>query len=124
MKLEEYFIRLQDGLGKVNAADEIKEELWWNSVIRELNEISRDIAEELQRETQVLHLKDGYGLPLRKSPPARLLSMEIALAHWLGWVMQEKQPNKDQPFSAPDCLCRINRAFMAGVEMSLKKKHP
>jgi hypothetical protein len=42
------------------------------------------------------------------------------LAAWLGWILNEKQPDKTKPFSAPDCFEMIQAAYDYGQKLSDK----
>ncbi len=79
--------RLENSLGKSKAPDGIQEGPWWNSVMSELNAISKECARELQSETNSIWNKGSYITGLDEAPPTRLLALEIALAGWLGWTM-------------------------------------
>ncbi len=123
MNYREYMMRVEDILGKINAADGIREDLF-GQVIRELNEISRDWAVELQKETGLSWKKDTYTLGLHKAPPTRLLGLSVALASWLGWVMHEKHGFAIRPLSAMHCWKIIEEAYMFGVKLSAEKQRP
>jgi hypothetical protein len=89
---KKYFDRLQDKIGKTHSPDKIDETLWWDVVVRELNQMSYDYARELQIETGKPYSKyytDGthaYNLSYELSPPTRLLALNLILSYWLGWL--------------------------------------
>src|SRR5438105_1705083 len=114
-------------------ADPINEESRRDDVLAELDRVSVDCAKQLQAETGSGFVKparptegvEEYILQLHEAPPTRLLGLEIGLAAWLGWVMQEK--HGDDPkrhFSSTDSLRRITDAFNHGVAMSKRKETP
>src|SRR5215469_2601051 len=77
-----------------------------NRTARELNEISKDCAMELQTETKIRN-KGDYQFGLDEWPPTRILSLILALCAWLGWIMHEKHGSREEhPFSPR--ACRIN----------------
>lgn len=82
--------RIQSVLEKIKAADKIQESPWQEVVVRELNEISKDCAKELQTETGQIGNKGDYQLGLDEWPPTRILSLMLALSAWAGWIMHEK----------------------------------
>jgi hypothetical protein len=101
VEVKEYFIRLQTALGKKNAegktsAYKINEDLWWNEVMKELNQASFDFADKLQEETGKpygKYFKDGgkaYDLNYEEAPPIRLLSQALILSYWLGYHDADK----------------------------------
>ena len=116
--------RIQSKIRVTNSADRIQENLWYEFVIKELNEISKDCATELQRETGVIWKKPDYILELHEAPPARFLALEIALASWLGWIMHEKHGENQSLFSAEDCWKRIKEAYDYGVKLSKNDQVP
>jgi hypothetical protein len=65
--------RLEDAIGvrnpstDKNCADEMDEHLWWNEVMRALNEISIESADELQEDTGKTYSKDSLLVPPAKS---------------------------------------------------------
>ena len=119
-----YMKRVQEKLGEAKAADGIREDLWLNIVVKELNEISKHCAIELQNETGAIWDKGAYQQPLYEAPPARLLALEIALASWLGWIMHEKHGEGNSSLSTNDCWRRIEEAYLYGIELSRKGETP
>jgi hypothetical protein len=87
-----YFDGLQHRIGTTHSANKILEGPWWEEVVRGLNQISYYCARELQLETAKPYSKyysDGrhaYDLPYEESPPTRLLSLNLILSYWLGWL--------------------------------------
>jgi hypothetical protein len=122
MNYESYFNRIEDAIGRHHLADRIVEEKWKESVVPELDKISRDSARELEVETGIPYLKPNYSLHYDEAPPTRLLSLEMTLAYWLGFQMNEKQPCPTQAFSASDSFRRIKEAFDLGVEKSIRSR--
>lgn len=116
--------RVEERLGEINAANGIREEPWLNTVMKELNEISKQCALELQEETGCIWNKGSYRQKLHEAPPTRLLALEIALASWLGWIMHQKHGNGDGLFSTRDCWKRIEKAYLYGVELSRADQRP
>lgn len=116
--------RIEEKIGEIKAADQIQEGPWLDIVMKELNEISRQSAIELQKETNAQWNKGSYKLGLHEAPPTRLLALEIALASWLGWIMREKHGDGDELFSAQDCWKRIENAYLYGVKLSKEKQRP
>src|SRR5436853_7629570 len=113
--------QIEEAIGEAKAADRIIEGPWFDVVMRRLNDVSLRCADELENETpDVLYKKPSYTLHYHEAPPMRLLSLELALAAWLGWMMREKQGEDGATFSARDCLRRIEEAFGCGVELSRK----
>jgi hypothetical protein len=102
-----YMERIEDKIGQKfegtdkNSADKVEEQQWLDVVIREINQISVDIAKEIQKQTTMNINKGTYTLEQHEAPFSRLLALEIGLAAWLGWILNEKAlRNKVQPFSA------------------------
>ena len=89
MDYRSYMRRIQFDLEKIKAADKIQESPW-QEVVRELNEISKDCAKELQKETGQIGNNGDYQLGLDEWPPTRILSLMLALSAWTGWIMHEK----------------------------------
>jgi hypothetical protein len=116
---------IQEIIGKEkNFADGIfNEQLWFDVVIKEINKISFEIANEIQHQTGAYVEKTDYKLDLREAPFHRLLALEIGLAAWLGWIFNEREMNKTKPFSAPDVFKMIQAAFDYGERLS-EKYHP
>lgn len=83
----------------------------------------KQVAIELQEETNVIWNKKAYTLSLHKAPPTRLLALEIVLASWLGWIMNEKHV-KTGLLSSEDCLKRIEDAYSFGINFSKQKQRP
>jgi len=125
MNYRSYMKRIESALGNIKAADKAQEIPWQEVVVRELSEISRDCAKELQTETGQIGNKGDYQLGLDQSPPTRILSLTLALSAWLGWTMHEKHgSNEEQPFSSRVCLRMIQEAFEYGVHLSVHKQIP
>ncbi|MCX5886670.1 MAG: hypothetical protein NT096_12310 [Proteobacteria bacterium] len=124
MNYRDYMKRIQEKLGESKAPDRIQEAPWLDIVIKELNDISKDCATELQREINCCWNKGSYCLDLHEAPPTRLLALEIALASWLGWIMHEKHGDGDQLFSSKDCWVRIEEAYLYGVKLSKENQRP
>lgn len=61
---------------------------------------------------------------LREAPPMRLLGLMVALAPWVGWIMNEKHGNAGKPFSAEDSFARVHGAFEEGVRLSQQNWKP
>jgi len=101
-----------------NFADGIIEEPWFDTVIREINKISADIANDVENQTGMRVKKNSHYLHLHEAPFHRLLWMEIALSAWLGWILNEKQRDKNNDFSAPHFFERIRHAFEFGEDIS------
>jgi hypothetical protein len=116
--------RIEEKIGESKAADQIQEDSWFDIVMKELNDISKEVAIELQKETGALWNKGNYKLELYETPPVRLLALEIAIASWLGWIMHEKHGDGDDLFSTQDCWKRIEEAYLYGIELSKKKQRP
>lgn len=89
MNYRKYMRRLQNALGENKAADRIKEEPWWNIVMKELNCISKDLSTELQKETGQPYYKPNYDLSYEEAPPTRLLALNIAISSWVGITMEK-----------------------------------
>ncbi len=53
MDYRDYMRRIEDKIGKANAADRIEEDLWWNIVLKELNNISSDCANKWRKRRSV-----------------------------------------------------------------------
>src|SRR5262249_17706104 len=94
MNYRVYMKRIESVLGQIRAADEAKENHWQEVVARELNEISKDCAMELQTETGQIRNKGDYQFGLDEWPPTRILSLILALCAWLGWMMHEKHSSE------------------------------
>src|SRR5947209_11961295 len=89
MDYRSYMRRIQFALEKIKDTDKIQESPW-QEVVRELNEISKHCAKELQTETGQIGNKGDYQLGLDEWPPTRILSLMLALSAWTGWIMHEK----------------------------------
>jgi len=124
MNYRNYMKRIEEKIGEIKAADRIQEDPWFGTVIKELNEISKDCSDELQKETGAIWNKYTYTLKLHEAPPTRLLTLEIALASWLGWIMHEKNGEDGKLFSAKDCWKRMEEAYWFGVQLSKEKQRP
>ena len=83
MDYRSYIKRIQAALDKIKATDEIQESPWQEVVVRELNEISKDCAKDLQTETGQISNKGNYQLGLDEWPPTRILSLMLALSAWV-----------------------------------------
>jgi hypothetical protein len=84
-----YMTRIQAKIGESKAPDGIKEPLWADIVIPELNSISKDVANELQKEG--LSFRKSWGeQKLEEAPPTRLLGLVLLVIACLGWVTREK----------------------------------
>jgi hypothetical protein len=117
--------RIESVLEKIKAADKVQENQWQDVVTRELNEISKDCAKEVQTETGQICKKGDYQLGLDECPPTRILSLILALSAWVGWIMHEKHgSSEEQPFSSRVCLRMIQEAFDYGVHLSVHKQIP
>jgi hypothetical protein len=123
MDYREYMKQIENKLGEVKAADCIDENSWFNVVIRGLSDLSKQGAMELQKETNTAWDKKAYILSLYEAPPTRLLSLEIILASWLGWIMHEKQGETGM-LSSTDCWKRIEEAYQFGIALSKKHERP
>ena len=125
MDYRSYMRRIQFALEKIKAADKIQESPWQEVVVRELNEISKDYAKELQTETGQIGNKGDYQLGLDEWPPTRILSLMLALSAWTGWIMHEKHgSSEEQPFSTRVCLQMIQESFGYGMHLSVHKQIP
>lgn len=113
-------IQVINGIGKNFAEGIFNEQLWFDIVLKEINHISFEIANEIQHQTGAYVEKTDYKLDLREAPFHRLLALEIGLAAWLGWIFNEKQVYKTKPFSAPDVFKMIQAAFDYGEKLSEK----
>ena len=120
-----YMKRIESALGKIKAAEGVQENPWQEVVVRELNEISKDCAKELQTETGQICNKGDYQLGLDEWPPTRILSLMLVLSAWTGWIMHEKHGSSDEhPFSSRVCLRMIQEAYDYGVHLSVHKRTP
>ena len=116
MDYRDYIKRIRIKIGEANAADRIEEGSWLNIVVKELNNISNDCAKELEKEIGGKWDKGSYMLGLNEAPPTRLLALEIVLASWLGWVMQEKQGYDGQvPVAFVAAECGLEKIFCVAV---------
>ena len=95
-----------------------------NIVVKELNNISNDCAKQLEKEIGGKWDKGSYMLGLNEAPPTRLLTLEIALASWIGWIMHHKHGKSNQLLSSDDCWNRIEEAYKYGVNLSINKETP
>jgi predicted DNA-binding transcriptional regulator len=126
MNFLKYMDRIEDKIGQkfgltdTNSADRIIAEPWFDVVIREINQISMEVAKEIQQEVRIEIDKGSYNLQLHEAPFTRLLALEIVLSAWLGWILNEKQPDKTKPLSAPECFKRIQSAYDYGQKLSDK----
>jgi hypothetical protein len=119
-----YMKRIEDKLYEIYAADRNQGDPWWNIVMKGLNEISKDCALELQNETKSIWNEISYQTGFDEAPPTRLLALEIALAGWIGWIMQQKHGRSNKIFSSDDCWKRIEEAYNYGVELSIRHEIP
>jgi hypothetical protein len=91
MNYRDFIKRIQKKMGEIHLADGIVEDLWWDHVLRELNDISIDCAKELQNESGGLqYRKSSVVQPYEKMPPSRVLALTVTIVSWLGWVSHEK----------------------------------
>jgi hypothetical protein len=104
--------RLPYAIGESRAADKIQEEPWWVIVMKESNSISKDSVIELQNETGQPHHKPYHDLTYEEAPFTRLLTLNIVISAWLGWVMSEKGGH---PYS----LQKIEESYNYGRQLSL-----
>ena len=120
-----YMKRIESALETIKAADKIQESPWQEIVVKELNQISKDCAKELQTETGQTGNKGDYQLGLDEWPPTRILSLLLTLSAWVGWIMHEKHgSSEEQPFSSRVCLQMIREAFDYGVHLSVHNQIP
>jgi hypothetical protein len=126
MDFLKYMDRIEDKIGQKiegtdkNLADRITEEPWFDVLIRDINQISMEVAKEIEQQTRIDINKGTYTLHQHEAPFGRLLALEIILSAWLGWILNEKQPDKTKPFSAPDCFEMIQAAYDYGQKLSDK----
>jgi hypothetical protein len=64
--------------------------IWFDQVMRELDNISKDFAKEFQAEINEIWNKGTYKQNFYQAPPMRLLSLALPLISWLGWILHEK----------------------------------
>jgi hypothetical protein len=115
--------RIESALEKIEAADKIQESPWQEVVVRELNEISKDCANELQTETGQIGNKGDYQLGLDEWPPTRILSLMLVLSAWVGWIMHEKHGSSDeQPYNSV-CSYAANPIRIRPIFMSIMLHH-
>jgi hypothetical protein len=120
-----YMKRIESVFEEIKAADRIQEDPWQQVVVRELNEISKDCAKELQAETGQVANKGNYQLGLNEWPPTRILSLILSLSAWVGWIMHEKHgSSENSPLSSRVCLQMIQEAFGYGVHLSVHRQTP
>jgi hypothetical protein len=125
MDYRSYMKKIESALGEIKAADKIQEDSWQDVVLRELNEISKNCAKELQTETGQVGNKGDYQLGLDEWPPTRILSLILCLSAWAGWIMHEKHgSSEERPFSSRVCLQLIQEAFGYGVHLSVHNQIP
>jgi hypothetical protein len=124
--LRKYAKRLQDALGKeysprMNFVDEISDGPWFETVVRELDQMSIDCAREVEKETGKFPKYSSLGTqPLEKAPPTRILVLSLVINYWLGWVNNEKLMDASTP-QAFKVWDRIYKAYMTGRELSKQK---
>lgn len=83
--------KIQQKIGEIDGADGIEESLWWNIVLRELNDMSVDCARELQNEPGApQYIKPAGPQAYEKMPPSRLLALTVSIVSWLGWISHQK----------------------------------
>jgi hypothetical protein len=121
VELRKYFQRLQDKIGETKSADGIVEGPW-ETVVRELNQMSLECARELEKEIGP-YPKGGPAhpeitQPCEQSPPIRLLALNLILDYWLGFIMTEKNAEGKPVFTSK----RIQEAYNAGKNLSEKKE--
>jgi hypothetical protein len=93
--LTDYRIGKEYAPGK-NCVDKIDEQTWWNEVMKEINEISLESADELQEDTEKPYTKyytngtKAYDLEYKEAPPTRLLSQVLVVSYWLGYHDADK----------------------------------
>jgi hypothetical protein len=68
-----YMTRIQAKIGESKAPDGIKEQLWADIVIPELNSISKDVANELQKEG--LSFRKSWGEQKLKEAPNKAIGI-------------------------------------------------
>jgi hypothetical protein len=125
MDYRPYMKRIESALETIKAADKIQESPWQEIVVKELNQISKDCAKELQTETGQTGNKGDYQLGLDEWPPTRILSLLLTLSAWVGWIMHEKHgSSEEKPFSSRVSLQMIQEAFGYGVHLSVHKQIP
>jgi hypothetical protein len=121
-----YMDRIEDKIGQKiegtdkNLADRIIEQPWFDVLIREINQISMEVAKEIEQQTGIGISKCTYRLHQHEAPFSRLLALEVILSAWLGWILNEKEADKTKPFSAPDCFRMIQAAYDYGQKLSDK----
>ncbi len=118
-----YIRRMEEKLGEAQAADRIREDMWLDIVMRELSELSRKCADELEKAAGLSWDKVTYRLRLHEAPPARLLALAITITPWIGWIMHQKH-GEDGLFSVKDCWGRIEQAYQYGVALSRQGQRP
>ena len=125
MDYRSYMKRIEFALGKIKAADKIQEIPWQEVVVKELNEISKDCAKELQTETGQIGNKGDCQLGLDEWPPTRILSLLLNLSAWVRWIMHEKHGScEEQPFSSRVSLQMIQELLvMECIYQSISKYH-
>ena len=94
------------------AADKILEGPWWDVVIKDLNLMSYYFARELGLETKGTVDKGTYELSFEEWPPMRLMSLNLILSYWLGWI--------SPTHGLWDGLNAIQQAYTAGLNVFLQ----
>jgi len=123
MDYRPYMKRIESALETIKAADKIQESPWQEIVVKELNQISKDCAKELQIEIGQTGNKGDYQLGLDEWPPTRIISLLLTLSAWVGWIMHEKHgSSEEKPFSSRVSLQMIQEAFGYGVHSSVHKQ--
>jgi hypothetical protein len=121
-----YMDRIEDKIGQKiegtdkNLADGIIEQPWFDVLIREINQISIEVAKEIEQQTGIEINKRTYRLHQCEAPFSRLLALEVVLSAWLGWILNEKESDKTKLFSAPDCFRIKEAAYDYGQKLSDK----
>jgi hypothetical protein len=87
----DFIKRIQQKMGEIHAADGIVESLWWDHVLRELNDISIECARQLQNEPDAPKYQKPPGPQKYETmPPSRLLALTLPVISWLGWISHQK----------------------------------
>jgi hypothetical protein len=99
------------------------ERLWFDFVIKEINQVSMEIAKDIESQVELRVLKSDYIASPHEVPFTRLLAMEIFLSAWLGWKLNEMtfaddKASKGAPLSAPNSFKLIQAAFNYGERLS------
>ena len=125
MDYRPYMKRIESALETIKVCRQNPGEPRQEIVVKELNQISKDCAKELQTETGQTGNKGDYQLGLDEWPPTRILSLLLTLSAWVGWIMHEKHgSSEEKPFSSRVSLQMIQEAFGYGVHLSVHKQIP